>query len=545
MIGGCLATVNSVSDKWVLVIDDLEGMRSQLRMTLSTSGFAKLHVVSRIKDALERMAEHRYDIILCDYFLGDSTNGQQFLEYLRTNDLISRNTIFVMITAEQSYEKVVVASECAPDDYLLKPFTAGQFNARLHKLLEKQNYLESIDQATDSKNWQKVIVECDRRLPARDKYFLDLCKIKGAALMRENRAHEAVDLYQQVIQLRPIGWARLGLARALAMQGKNEEALALLRQLLKDSPQFMAAYDFMSRLLAQSGDKEQALDVLQQARTVSPGTMSRVRTLSSLAVSTGKPEIAESVMRETLARHKHSPVRQANDYAVLSKALVDQGKAVEALSVLDDAKKDFRDDLSSVMLAASECVAHRKAGNLTLAEEALARSMTMGDASKLPPQAIVALAEACFAMDKENEATDLLRQAIQNNHEDSSLKGKVHEVLTMVGKDPAEATALIEVSVREVVMINNDGVRKADAGEFEAAIKLLNEAASRLPNNMQIVGNAALVLALDMVRNGVDANKLRQCLVHRDAIMARFPAHQTLLKINGLLRRINKAGEAA
>jgi len=65
----------------VLIIDDMEGMRSQLRMTLSSSGFAKLHVVSNIKEALERLATHHYDVVLCDYSLGDSTNGQQFLEY--------------------------------------------------------------------------------------------------------------------------------------------------------------------------------------------------------------------------------------------------------------------------------------------------------------------------------------------------------------------------------------------------------------------------------------------------------------------------------
>ena len=151
-----MATVNKVSDKWVLVIDDMEGMRSQLRMSLSSSGFAKLHVVGSIKEALERLAANHYDVILCDYSLGDSTDGQQFLEYLRTNDLIGRNTIFVMITAEQSYAKVVAASECAPDDYLLKPFTSAQFTTRLEKLLERQEYFRAIDQAADKKNWSKM-----------------------------------------------------------------------------------------------------------------------------------------------------------------------------------------------------------------------------------------------------------------------------------------------------------------------------------------------------------------------------------------------------
>lgn len=535
-----MASISKFSEKWVLVIDDMEGMRAQLRMALTNSGFAKLHVVGSIKDALKFMDSNRYDVILCDYSLGDSTDGQQFLEYLRASDLISRNTLFVMITAEQAYEKVVSASECAPDDYLLKPFTAGQFNARLEKLLEKQEYFSAIDKATDDKNWASVIAECDRKLPAKDKYFVELCKIKGSALMHDNHPQHAADLYREVLALRPVGWAKLGLARALAELGKKDEAQALARGILADSPQFMAVYDFLGKLLASSGEKHAALDVLQKAREVSPGTMSRIRELSTLAVSAGKPEIAEAVMREALQKHKHSPVRQANDYAVLSKALVNQGKAAEALSVVADAQKSFRDEHSTIVLAATESVAHRAAGNHEQAEAALAKAMAVGDLSKLPAHTVISLADACFAMGKEEEATNLLRHAIQNNHEDESIKDKVHAVLTAAGKDALQATAMIEASTQEVILLNNDGVRKAQAGQLEEAIELLCQAANRLPNNLQIVGNAALVIALDLVRNGSTPDKLGKCLYYRDALIKKSPNHPKLTQIDDLLKQLKQ-----
>lgn len=533
-------TISSdISEKWVLVIDDMEGMRSQLRMSLSSSGFAKLHLVGSIKDALERMASNHYDVILCDYSLGDSTDGQQFLEYLRTNDLITRNSLFIMITAEQAYEKVVAASECAPDDYLLKPFTSAQFDTRLEKLLEKQEYFYAIDKATDEKNWSRVISECNKRLPDKDKYFIELCKTKGAALMHYNRPQEAADLYREVLALRPIGWARLGLARALAALDKKEEAQVLLREILADSPQFMAAYDFLGKLLSSSGEKHAALDVLQKAREVSPGTMSRVRELSTLAVSAGKPEIAEAVMRQALQKHKFSPVRQANDYAVLSKALVNQGKTAEALSVVVDAQKTFNDEHSAVVLAATESVAHRAAGNHKQAEAALAKAMA-GDMSKLSAHAVISLADACFVMGKEAEATKLLNHAIQNNYEDESVKDKVHAVLTSAGKDASEASAMIEASTQEIILLNNDGVRKAQAGQLEEAIELLCQAANRLPNNLQIVSNAALVIALDLERNGNNPDKLGKCLHYRDSLIKQSPDHPKLAQIDGLLKQLKQ-----
>lgn len=535
-----MINVNSISDKWVLVVDDLDSMRAQMRMTLSNCGFAKVHVVSNIKEALGLLAANHYHVILSDYALGDSTDGQQFLEYLRTNDLIKRNTIFVMITAEQSYEKVVAASECAPDDYVLKPFTAAQFNARLERLLTRQEYLSAIDEASDKKDWAGVLAECDKLLPAKDKYYFDLCKIKGAALIRDKQARRAADFYREVLALRPLVWARLGLARALAMLDNKTEAERLARELLAEAPQFMAAYDFLGKLMSESGDNKAALDVLQQARVVAPGTMSRIRTLSTLAVSTGQPEIAEKVMRETLKKHKYSPVRQANDYAVLSRALVNQGKTADALAVVQDGKKSFSDKHSNVVLFASESIAHRASGNEELAQAALEQAMSAGDMGSMPADAVVAMADACFALGKDEEANTLLRHAVQNYPEDDTIKGKAQAVLIGSGKDASEAMAIIDASSQEVISLNNEGVRKAQEGQLAEAIDMLCEAANRLPNNLQIVSNAALVLALDLTRNGQDPEKLAKCLSYREALIKQSPNHPKLEQIDRTLKQLKK-----
>lgn len=245
-------------------------------------------------------------------------------------------------------------------------------------------------------------------------------------------------------------------------------------------------------------------------------------------------------MRQGLQIHKYSPVREANDYAVLSKALVDQGKAVEALSVVADAQKSFNDEHSSVLLSATESVAHRAAGNHEKAEIAIAKAMAVGDLSKLPTHTVISLADACFAMGKEEEAAGFLRHAIQNNHENASIISKVHDVLTAAGKDATEASTMIEASTQEVILLNNEGVRKAEAGQLEEAIELLCKAANRLPNNLQIVGNAALVIALDLERNGNDPAKLAKCLRYRTALIKKSPGHPKLVQIDGLLKQLTR-----
>src|SRR5574343_381022 len=103
--------MSELAGKQVLIIDALPGMRAQLQKAFQSFGFPLPHAVADIKDALWHLQSVNYSIILCDYDLGEGTNGQQFLEYLRTSDLISRNTIFIMATAERTYERVMVVAE--------------------------------------------------------------------------------------------------------------------------------------------------------------------------------------------------------------------------------------------------------------------------------------------------------------------------------------------------------------------------------------------------------------------------------------------------
>lgn len=531
--------LNQFSDKKVLVIDDQPGMRTQLQMSLTHSGFEKLHVVASIKDAMNRLQAESYDIILCDYFLGDGSNGQQFLEYLRVRDLISRNTLFVMITAENGYEKVVTAAECSPDDYLLKPFTAEQLNQRLDKLMERQAKFASVDKATDAKDWSRVVEECDRIIAEKGKYFIEACKIKGAALIKHGDADEAQAHYRQLLEIRPLPWAKLGLARALGLKGDKTGAAMLAHEVINEHSSFMGAYDFLGGILSETGDKQGAMEILQSARQVSPGTLSRIRNIADIAVDTGQPQIAEEIMGEALARHKYSPVREARDYAVLSRALVDQGKPEKALEVLKEAGGSFKDTVSQVLLATGECLAQRKAGNTELAEAALSRALAVNH-GELPATVTVAVADACFSLGKEEKATELLKQLVQNHPDDSAVHDRVHAVLSSAGKGTEEAHAMIQGSVMEVIQLNNEGVRKAQSGELVDAINLLCDAADRLPNNLQIVSNASLALALDLARNGYSAIKFRECLRYRQLVVNKAADYPKLVQIDSMLKKVQK-----
>ncbi|MDQ7074921.1 MAG: response regulator [Gammaproteobacteria bacterium] len=114
-----------------LIIDDFAFMRTSLKEMLRKSFQHPIDMVANGAQALEAMEERNYDVILCDYHLGDDLDGQQLLEEARERQLLKAQSLFIIITAETSLPLVMSALEQRPDDYMAKPVTK---EVLLHRL---------------------------------------------------------------------------------------------------------------------------------------------------------------------------------------------------------------------------------------------------------------------------------------------------------------------------------------------------------------------------------------------------------------------------
>lgn len=530
-----MAVITALSNKKLLVIDDLPGMRAQMKLAMASLGFEKVSVVADTKAALAALAESSFDIILCDYYLGDRTNGQQFLEYLRHKKLVEPWVIFIMVTAERTYDQVMRAAEVLPDDYLVKPFTAGQLQTRLEKLIDKRDRFYEVDDALARNDWARVVAACDRMMTMRDKSFMDAAKIKGDALLKLGKAADAEALYRQLLAVRPLGWANLGLAKALLASSQQEEAEQVLRQTVDDNPQLMPAYDELSGLLQQTGKNAEALSLLQKASEISPGTLSRSRSLGKLAASVGDHALAETTLKDMLKQHQHSPVKEAGDFTVLAQVLVDQGKTDEALATVNVGKAALGDEAKH-LLTVAEATVHASAGNVDAAR-ALLDGVLADGADTLAPEDAAALAKACY-LTGQNEAGDkILRQMVQTDPDNAEVLAAAEQVLTASGRED-EGKALVAASIQECIDINNAGVRLAYDGKFAEAIQLLSEAATKVPGNLQFLGNAALALAAAMIKEGASDERMQACNAYRQAIVAKNPLHPKLAQLDAALKKI-------
>ena len=346
-----------------LVVDDYPGMRSALKMTLSNFGITKIDLASNAAEVLFKVGNSGYDIILCDFNLGEGRDGQQLLEELRHRGLISLDTAFVMVTAESVYEKVVATAELAPDDYMIKPFSAELMRNRLENILLKKLAFSQVYRQYEANELEASIAACDEVLKNHPKYVVDALRFKGEILNAMGRFQEAEALYQQVISMRAIPWARLGLAKALHLQKKDQEAEEILHDVLEKAPEMLSAYDLLADVRLAKKDSVGAQAALQQGVAISGKTVRRQQKLGAVAQENGDLDTARTAFTTVLEKGQHSVFVSPTDFGNLCRVQMEQGDVNAAMDTLKRGKHTLQASPEGQMVSAVvQSVAHTQAG---------------------------------------------------------------------------------------------------------------------------------------------------------------------------------------
>lgn len=528
--------------KRVLIVDDDHGMRSSIRVILSTFGVTRSDMVATANEAVRRLQGQSYDIILCDYFLGDGRDGQQLLEELRHNHLIKLFTVFVMVTAERGYEKVVSAVELAPDDYLIKPFTGEQLRVRLERATYKKEAFAPVYELMEKGDLRAAIATCDTMVAQQSKYAIDFIRLKGELCVTVGDYPEAERIYQQVLNSRAIPWARMGLGKALYLQDKFEEAEEIFKEVVETSPQYLEAYDWLADAHDAAGKVSEAQEVLAAGVARSPNTLPRQRKLGNVAYRNGNLEIAEKAFSAVVQKGKHSFFRSPEDYINLGGVLSDKGDYQEALSLMGEARTQFNHSPEASMCAAAmESMLHKKSGNEEEAQAALDEALQWQERYKPPVsnQMKLNLASACYVNGREDAGSEIVSDLIKNNHENKAVMKSAERMFESIGRQDA-GKQLIESSSKEIIRLNNQAVRKAQEGDLEGAIAMLKDAAEHLPGNEQIVLNAAHALLACVDKKGWNIEYMADAKQFLEKAKAKDPTNPKLGKLNAYYQDVSK-----
>ncbi|MDQ0506703.1 response regulator [Xanthobacter agilis] len=118
----------------VLVVDDYKTMVRIIRNLLKQIGFEDVDEASDGAEALTRLKERNYGLVISDWNMEPMT-GYELLKQVRSDDALS-SIPFIMITAEAKSENVIAAKKAGVNNYIVKPFNAQTLKGKIDAVFE-------------------------------------------------------------------------------------------------------------------------------------------------------------------------------------------------------------------------------------------------------------------------------------------------------------------------------------------------------------------------------------------------------------------------
>lgn len=337
--------------KKFIIIEDHAEFRSSLKQMMKLFGANNVETATSGDQGIGKIITGNYDIVLCDYELGKGKDGQQVLEETRHSGLLKASSIFVLITAATTVEMVMGALEYEPDGYITKPITHENLKTRLDRIVRDKQAFQEIDKAIDNKKPDLAVKACDKIIAVESKFQIKAYRFKSKLLLKLERYQEAEQLFKDVLEVRYIPWAKLGLGKCAYYRNQHDEAKSIFEELAQEDKRNVEAHDWLAKVYASEEKYELAQKSLLQAVKQSPKSVLRQKELGRVSAVNEDWEIGEKAYRKAVSLGKDSCFKSSDNYTGLTKALQNKIKnfkgrpgrdaSTEAIRTLEALEKDY------------------------------------------------------------------------------------------------------------------------------------------------------------------------------------------------------------
>ncbi len=483
-------------DHKCLIVDDLPEMRGAIKRMVASQGMARIDTAPNAVEAINQCSARNYTIIICDYNLGQSQDGQQLLETLRQRRLLRPTSLFVIITAETSREMVLGAIESQPDDYIAKPFTPKQFCRRLDRLMLKHQALLPIKKLFAEKRFKEALAVCDEMIANNARYAFEAERLRGRILFLLGELHKAREHYEQIIEQRPLPWAMLGLAETLVELGADDQAEKILLKVLEQDHRYVEAYDLLSRLYKSRNEFEQAQRFTQLACELSPKSAPRHRRLAELAELNGDTQTSLTSYKQAIRWAADSIYEDGSDHLNFARKTAEQArltggkesreKGEQALRQLRKAKESYPNqpdiNLQAALVSADVKLSCRMADAADETEKARKLFATTEAKDTESQLDYVRVLQGAGEDDLAQQHLQALAAEFANNPE---MMGRIERL----SSQPLSAGARAEVA-----KLTKSGIAAYQNRDYTESCQIFKQALSMFPNHVGLNLNLVQVL---------------------------------------------------
>jgi len=470
-----------------LIVDDFESFRITLSKMLQEFGIGTVDSVPSSGEALRYCNSKVYDIILCDQNLGRGKTGQQVLEVLRHKPNLNSDSLFVLVSAESNKSIIMAAYDYEPDAYLTKPITGQTLGQRLERLFKQRLALAPVYKALKEKELDLVVELCEAEINSGNRYSGPCQKILGRVLLQLGDFEKAENLYRNILDVRQLDWAMLGMAQVKKLQGDSLSAQQWLEEIIQFNPLCLKAYDLLADILAERADFHEQQKIIQQAVDISPLSILRQQVLGDIGFKNNDLLTAANAYRKAVklgenSCHDDVKFHESFAHATIQLAKVDKNLATpflrDALKVVVDISNRFGktnpSKMSSYLLESQVLMA---SGEEKRAAEALisAQKMINSDASAVTLELKIELVRALRELGNIEESEKIIAELLAEYADDEEELQKIDCLLD----EPCSAK-----NKALVAQINKNGIAFYESKDFARAADCFTSALQDFPQHI-------------------------------------------------------------
>lgn len=166
----------------ILLVEDDKNIAIIISYYLQQEGFT-INTAKTVKEGIEKIKNNEYDLMLLDINLPDGTGYALYQEMKNIQEI---PTIF--LTALDEEKDIVKGFDLGADDYITKPFHAGELLSRIKNVLRHniKNAKKEIEEKIKIKNVE-INLSCGKVLKEGKEIELTALEYKILVMLFENR----------------------------------------------------------------------------------------------------------------------------------------------------------------------------------------------------------------------------------------------------------------------------------------------------------------------------------------------------------------------
>jgi two-component system chemotaxis response regulator CheY len=122
----------AISESKVLVVDDDGMVLTFLKRSLEQLGYSRITTVWSAEDALAKLANDRFDLIITDWYM-PRLSGMDLLKYVRAHEH-HKETPVLMLTGKFTRDSILEAIQAGATSYIVKPFSLDTLKKKIEVL---------------------------------------------------------------------------------------------------------------------------------------------------------------------------------------------------------------------------------------------------------------------------------------------------------------------------------------------------------------------------------------------------------------------------